>query len=619
MQMSCSLFENTGFGKSDLVWNVPGNLGYFFNYGSYHNKKDVQIDIKNPMQLDSLVIKRDDNSYKEYDYLQIFSNFNQYVPACYFITAIRYDTGIMILSLTLDVITTFRVLQNPVSGTIVRRHVPASQDSRFGYTAALNVDPNYTNEIYDVVGYGENNTKLVESTVNLKTVAPAKTLTTTDGESMVIPVLPEPEHVTTYEIMDYNAAYTLDNTNAFTLYLYDELDKTVFNTVRGLSGDGAISDSYMVPSEAITVESVGSEVTNVRGRFLTKSSNLQLEIPFSLFGSWTPRNKAVEGMFKVAITSMQEKTRIEFPAWDLQNSVDEGNYIRLNLWCDPKPSGAPYCCPDQVETIQPLHTTGVIKLATMEVKSVKGGQWLRNPLIYSTGKGEIFATAETQLQREKADYDKMVAMHQLNMSQKEREIRIAQSDYQYESGLASGIIGSGMSLLSKDFSGAFGQAKTAFDSTVNQKYIEQLRALQDYEHKMEKTLISMAYTNNLKNLNVQESIRRVVPREVVYGRNESMGSFSQYNSFTVSIVVPDIETLKSKDLEYTLYGYPVYQTVENFYLSNTSLYRNTHTVFQFLNPTTKLTGVIGAMVKETLQAGIRLIHRPFTPDNILNN
>ncbi|MNE24618.1 hypothetical protein D3C80_1179150 [compost metagenome] len=316
---------------------------------------------------------------------------------------------------------------------------------------------------------------------------------------------------------------------------------------------------------------------------------------------------------------MQEKTRIEFPAWDLKNSVDEGNYIKFNLWCDPKPSGAPYCCPDQVETIMPLHTTGVIKLATMEVKSVKGGQWLRNPLIYSTGKGEIFATAETQLQREKADYEKMVSMHQLNMSQKEREIRIAQSDYQYESGLASSIIGSGMSLLSKDFSGAFAQGKSAFDSTVNQKYVEQLRALQDYEHKMEKNLIAMAYSNNLKNLNVQESIRRVVPREVVYGRNESMGSYTQYNSFTVSIVVPDIETLKAKDLEYTLYGYPVYETVENFYLNNPSYYRKTHTVFQFQNPTTILTGVIGTMVKETLQAGIRLIHRPFTPNNILDN
>ena len=144
----------------------------------------------------------------------------------------------------------------------------------------------------------------------------------------------------------------------------------------------------------------------------------------------------------------------------------------MNLWCDPKPSGAPYCCPDQVYSLHPNEKDGIITLATLEVKSVRGGQWLRNPLIYSTARGEIFSTLETQLQRERAEYEKRVALHELEMSRREREIRIAQSDYAYQSGLASSIIASGVNLLSGDFGGAFTQAKSAFDATVNQTFIQ---------------------------------------------------------------------------------------------------------------------------------------------------
>jgi hypothetical protein len=618
MEPEVYLFKDTKFGKSDLVWNVP-QPQYDFNQ---HISIMKYANIENPYQLDSLVLERTTNeTIDDYDYLRIYHQYNYNGPAYYFITSIRYDNNIMILSLTIDIITTYNVLNMPISGTIVRRHIIPNMDSRFDYPTALNIQSNYENEVYDVIGYTEPNTKLIESTINLKTVAPAKTLTTSGGETMVIPVLPKPEHVTTYQITSFGANLTTDSSNAFTLYLHDLLNADVLNTVRGLSGDGAISDSYMVPTEAITTTATGSEVTNLKGRFLTKTSSLKLEIDFAKFGtSWRPKNKAVEGMFKVAITSMQEKTRVEFPAWDLRNSVDEDNFIKFNLWCDPKPSGAPYCCPDQVETLYPnVDTGGIVNLATLEVKSVRGGQWLRNPLIYSTGRGEIFSTAETQLQRERADYEKKVSSYQLEMSQKERDIRIAQTDYQYESGLASSIISSGASLLSKNPGAAFAQGKGAFDSMVNQKYVKQLQDLQAYEHKMEKNLIAMAYSNNLKNLNVQEAIRRVVPREVAYGNNESMGSYAEYNSFTISIICPDIESLKAKDIEYTLYGYPVYETVNYFQLNNSWNYMYCFTVFQFINPIIFQTGIIGDTIKEVLQAGIRIIHKPFTPGNILNN
>lgn len=617
--MSADFYVESGLGKQDLVVNVPSYL--FFNNFDYHQRDNFIINVRNPFQLDNIVVKKDDTTFRNYDYVRIMHSYNSITPACYFVTSIRVEHNIMICSVTLDVITTYQVLNSPVTGTITRKHVMPENDSIFGYPTALNIDANYTNELYDVVGYDSSDmTKLIESSINLRTISPAKELTSSSGGKVVIPVLPEPAHKTTYAITSWDSEITTDNSNAYTLYLFDLVTKDVLNTVRGLSGDGAISDSYMIPSEAVTTTASGSEVTNIRGRFLTKTLSLKLEIDFTKFNesSWTPRNKAILGMFKVAITSLQEKTRIEFPAWDLRNSVNGENYIRVNLWCDPKPSGAPYCSPDQVETLYPNVPTGINNLATLEVKSVRGGQWLRSPLIYNTGSGELFAGVETQLQREKAEYDKNVSMHQLNMSQKEREIRIAQSDYQYESGLASSIIGSGMSLLSKDFSGAFAQGKSTVDSVVNQGYIEQLRALQDYEHKMEKNLIAQAYSNNLKNLNVQESIRRVVPREIAYGKNDSMGSYDSYNSFMVSLVVPDIDSLKNKDLEYTLYGYPVYEHVENLVLFN-GLYRKTHNVYQFDNVVSKWTGVIGDTIKQVLQSGIRIVHRVPTPENLLDN
>jgi hypothetical protein len=242
---------------------------------------------------------------------------------------------------------------------------------------------------------------------------------------------------------------------------------------------------------------------------------------------------------------------------------------------------------------------------------------LRNPLIYSTARGEIFSTIETQLQRERAEYEKRVSLHQLEMSRREREIRIAQADYNYQSGLASSIIGGGVSLFSGDFGGAFSQAKNILDSTVNQTFIQQMRDLQAYEHEAERQLIQMAYSNNLRNLNIQETIRRVVPREVVFEPNESLGSFEEYNGFTLSLIVPDLESLKAKDMEYSKYGYPVYEAVENFVMLDHL--RQNHTVYQFESPLLEIGGQHGDMVRAVLQSGIRILSKKYTRGNILNN
>jgi hypothetical protein len=127
----------------------------------------------------------------------------------------------------------------------------------------------------------------------------------------------------------------------------------------------------------------------------------------------------------------------------------------------------------------------------------------------------------------------------------------------------------------------------------------------------------MAYSNNLRNLNIQETIRRVVPREVVFEPNESLGSFEEYNGFTLSLIVPDLESLKAKDMEYSKYGYPVYEAVENFVMLDHL--RQNHTVYQFESPLVQIGGQHGDMVRAVLQSGIRILSKKYTRGNILNN
>lgn len=609
--MKVTVYKNTNFGNNDLVWNVP-HPDYDF---TVHDKQEfANVIMRFPLLTTRIIVEGNyDFDTAFYDYMMIENGDSK---TYYFVTTIVASRNLLIFSVTLDVITTHNILDQPVSGVIVRKHDTNLNENRFDYPTALSFEGNYQREVYTYVGYTNEVTRLIESTVNLSTVDTSVTINTSDGNNIVVPRLPKPAHVTKYRVTSFSSNITNDDSRAFTLYLNDSVSDQVLNTVRGLSGDGAISDSYVIPSESVTVAASGAEVTQITGRFLTRTTSMKLEIDFTE-EDWEPENEAIRGMFSVAITSMQEKSRITFPAWDLKESVNTNDFIQLNLWCDPKPSGAPYCCPAQVFSLYPNEIGGIINLATLEVKSVRGGQWLRNPLIYSTGRGEIFSTAETQLQREQAEYEKKVSLHNLEMSKRERDIRIAQSDYNYQSGLASNIIGGGASLLSKDFAGAFNAAKNVYDGKVNQEFIGQMRDLQSYEQEAEKQLINMAYSNNLKNLNVQETIRRVVPREVVYAPNESMGSYEQYNGFTLSLVIPDMESLKAKDMEYSKYGYPVYEAVNDFVMLEHL--RANHTVYQFDSPLVEIGGQHGDMVRAVLQSGIRILSKQYTSTNILNN
>lgn len=615
--MIIEIFKNTNFGNNDLVWNVPHPE---YDYSVHESKVFNNVNMRFPLLTTRIVVQGEYNfDTAFYDYMIITNDDES--KTYYFIKTIVAERNILIFSVTLDVITTHNILSQPVSGVIVRKHDTNLRETKFDYPTALAFEGNYNREFYTYVGYTAPVTRLIESTVNLSKVDSSISIPSNDGSNIVVPRLPKPSHTTEYVVTSWSSNLTPDNSTAYTLYLNDQVNETVLNTVRGLSGDGAISDSYTIPTEAVSIVNNGAEVQKITGKMITRISPLKLEIDFENDfenpDKWVPKNEAIKGMFSVAITSMQEKTRITFPAWDLQNSVDENGNIKVNLWCDPKPSGAPYCCPDQVVSLYPKENGGIINLATLEVKSVRGGQWLRNPLIYSTARGEIFSTIETQLQRERADYEKRVALHELELSKRERDIRIAQADYNYQSGLASSVISGGASLFSGDFSGAFTQAKGVLDSTINQQFTQQMRDLQAYEQEAEKTLINMAYSNNLKNLNVQENIRRVVPREAVFEPNESLGSFQQYNGFTLSLVVPDIESLKAKDMEYSKYGYPVYEAVTDFVMLDNL--RENHTVYQFESPLVEIGGQNGDMVRAVLQSGIRILSKQYTRENILNN
>lgn len=609
--MKITIYKNTNFGNNDLVWNVPNPL---YDFTIHDTQVFENVVARFPLLTTRIMVQGTyDFNTAFYDYMIIEDG---EVKTYYFINSILADRNTLLFSVTLDAITTHNILSLPVSGTLVRKHDTNPDETRFDYPTALNFQGNFVDEIYDIVTYDADTTRFIESAVNLSSVDYSVTLPSLDSSTIVIPTLPKPSHNTEYQVTAFSSSVTSDNSRAFTLYDADLVDEGVLNTVRGLSGDGAISDSYAVPSEAITVVRTGAEVNTVIGKFLTKLSAMKLEIDFSEIG-YIPKNEAVKGMFTVTIMSLQEKTKVTYPAWDLKSSVSPDGYIKVNLWCDPKPSGAPYCCPDQVETLFPFTTGGIINLATLEVKSVRGGQWLRNPLIYSTGRGEIFSTVETQLQRERSDYEKQVAMQQLEMSKRQRDIDIAKQDYAYTSGLTTSIVTGGMSLFSGNIAGAAAQGKIAYDGSVNREFTNRLRDLQEYEQQTEKTLIEMANSNNLKNLNVAETIRRIVPREVVFQPNESLGSFEKYNGFTITLSVPDKQSLIAKDMEFSKFGYPVYEAVTDYVMLDNL--RQNHTVFQFDSPLINIGGKNGDMVRAVLQSGIRILSKPYTQYNILNN
>jgi hypothetical protein len=610
-------YENTNFGNNDLVWNVPHPV---YDYSQHASHVFTDVNIRHPKFTDTISVKTEwVDSLSYIDYI-IVSEDNVKV-AYYFVSSIVPEKGNVIFSVLLDVITSYNVLSTPISGVLVRKHDVSIDEDRFDYPTALNVQGNYSIETYEFVSFTTPVTRFIESAVNLSRIGTSVTIDSGNGR-ITVPTLLKPDHVTNYKLDTWSSGYIMDDNRAFTLYLNDSVDMTVLNTIRGLSGDGAISDSYAIPTEAITVENNGAEVTQLEGKLISKSLGLKMELDTTRglpLGTtpYVPKNEAIKGMFSVRFTSTQEKNSLTFQGWDVKKSVDAYGYIEVNLWSDCKPSGAPFCCPTQVETLDPAGDDYLTRLATMEVKSVKGGQWLRNPLIYSTARGEIFATVETQLQRERAAYENKTSLFQLEISRREREVRIAQADFNYQSGQLTNIIGGLGSLASKDIGGVLNSARGVVESSVNKKYIDEMRAVQSYEQSMNKQLITIAYANNLKNLNVQEAMRRIVPREVVFQSNESLGGYEGYNGFTVTIIQPDLQTLIAKDVEYSKYGYPVYETVIDFNMLNNL--RQNHTVFQFDKPTISKGGKIGDMIREVLQGGIRICSKICTPSNLLNN
>src|SRR5690606_4894137 len=86
--------------------------------------------------------------------------------------------------------------------------------------------------------------------------------------------------------------------------------------------------------------------------------------------------------------------------------------------------------------------------------------------------------------------------------------------------------------------------------------------------------------------------------------------------FLISLIVPDLESLKAKDMEYSLYGYPVYEAVEDFQMLDHL--RQNHTVCQFENPVLEIGGRVGDLVRAVLQAGIRILSKKYSRENLIN-
>lgn len=612
------LLKNTNFGNNDRVWNIPSPTHDFVQY----TRKTYSNVIKRlPLLATSFIISgvyTDD--LKEYDYLIIQDNYTNQMRY-YFVDGITGDRNIIMLSVVLDTFTTYNLLSTPITGTLSRKHDTNINETPFDYPTALVYSPMY--EVYrsDIVGYNltgiPRNYNFIESSVDLVSIPSARTIESNLSKNITIPILKKPTHTTQY-FMEIDNNYTIrDNRGALTLFLSDEISQSTLDTLRGISGDGAITDSFQLPEESVTYIATNGQVNQLRGKSVTHTSDLQ----YNIIG-YEPKNKAIMGLFRIEISSISSGDVKTFPSWTLKNSVNGENNLLLKLWNDPKPSGSPYCSPLNPPINMPTRvgTSKQIAESIFELNlktSVKGEQWLKNPLVYNTGRGEILATVESQLQREKSAFEQNSAMANLEISQREKDIRIAQQKYNYEASQTMGMLGIAGDLLSGNIGGAVSGAGNAYMNKANQQYINELQALKNFEGSKQSQLIKIAHSNNLRSLDIQEKTRRVVAPEVVHRENSSLNGYDFGNDFRVSIIQADIETLRLKDMEYSLYGYPVVENVENFIMTNNL--RKNHSVFMFTDCIINVGGDIGDITREFLRNGIRILSNEYSTNNLLNN
>lgn len=620
-----TLLKSTNFGNNDRVWNIPSPN---HSFDQYEKKVFTNVIKRLPLLATGFVLSGEyTDDLKEFDYL-IVKDLSNGKLRYYFVDGITGERNIILLSLILDTFTTYNLLSTPITGTLVRKHDTNLAETPFDYPTALVCDPLYEIQKSDLVSYNIDNTidghYFIESSVDLSSIPTARTIASNLNKNVTIPILKKPKYKTLFEIEVGNTSEKIaDHVSGFTVYDTNKINEDTLNTLRGLAGDGAITDSYSIPLDAISVETLEDDgYPEQYHRVISKKNIKTTDLIFKNDGVF--KNKAIEGLFNIEISSIASGDTKTYPSWLVKDSVDGSNYFKVMLWCNPKPNGNPFCCPEKgVSNISiPSGTSGSREkieslFNSMLLTSVRGEQWIKNPLVYSSGKGEIFATAETQLQREKSTFEMNSAMTNLSISQREKDIRIAQQKYNYEASQTMNILGIAGDVLSGDLGGAISGVSNALVNKANQNYIKELQALKAYEGSKQSQLIKIAHSNNLKSLDVQEKIRRVVAPEIVHRDNDSMKTYNMGNDFRITIISPDIETLKNKDMQYSLYGYPVLENVQNFIMTNNL--RQNHSVFMFSECTINVGGDIGDITREFLKSGIRILSKKYTITNLLNN
>lgn len=614
------LFKNTYFGSDNMVWNIP-SLDYDF---SLHEKK-IFNNVVVPRVLSlSEVILYDKYSldYEEYDYFYIteVKNEKEVILAYYFVNSIIGDekNSRILLSVQQDIMTTNKAINLPITGTIIRKHDTKINETPFDYPTATNVEAvQWESTKFDTVSYLGGVKRVIESAVDLSEYPIAVPLSAGGGASISVPKLKQPTHKTDFVLQGISNLH-YDRTGAFTLYDADLVDQDILDSVRGMSGDGAISDSYTLPLEAFIFTQDGAKITKVQSTYIEKQSKLNVQDIFNEFLTFTPKNQAIYGMFKIVIQSTILKNSSSWQGFDIRDSIDEDGYIKFRMWADGKPSGNPFCAPTQVDTLHPASTLAPADLAVLDSKSVKGMQWVRNPLIYKTAQGEKYAEIENVMQRRQINIDYKNAMTSLDIGKKERDLQYQQAKIEYDTSL----IGAATNTLnhmssSEKFGSLISPLAKGAETLSGKTYSDSINLLKEFEYTKQKEQLNLALGANLTNLEVGKAITRNVPLTKIYTESESLNSYDNFNAFNVLFNLPDVNTLRAKDQEYSVYGYPVYENVSGFVISQHL--RENHTVYQFDSPLLDKGGTLGENIKAILSSGVRILSKRYTVNNLINN
>lgn len=288
-----------------------------------------------------------------------------------------------------------------VSGWTERAHVPASQDTLFGNVLSEPWAPSQPLVMDAVEQIGSTTTgdrvNIVQSTVKLDEIEhTAQVYATEAGEiqqgAVTVPLIPPATKRCTFSCYAFGTMQFTYPHSSF--YFADNPDVSAgINDVRSLGIESAILTAYQIPkvfAPTMSNPEFSGAITTLVNMGADKTPS---DAMLYRYGSRSVHNAKVYAMYNIYhLLSSCSGDRGEWKAEDLYSGGDKPTFVE---YADLSPNGKPF--------MQPKYYHGA--QTKMYQETVKGEAWLRVPLSYTEGSGNLInSTAYMRgLQRQEAE------------------------------------------------------------------------------------------------------------------------------------------------------------------------------------------------------------------------